>query len=273
MSEEIVKIKGSAAGGLQLAFAPEASYQSIYAELESKLRDGNGFFLRGTLVQFPRDHFSDSERTELMRLFHEHGLIFRPLEEPHHGSGQHAFASDMIDVAHETTPTELPTWMSEAAHQTEAAGAAAGTQAAAGPQAAGTPAATPAEAAQPAQPSQSAPGPVVQEMVVVDRTLRGGQEIRTQSSVLVCGNVNPGAQIIAGGSIDIRGTCRGMVHAGAYGDASAFVVADHLIPTQIRIADLIARSPDTPSGRPEPGDGAERASIKNGQIVIEPIKR
>ena len=59
----------------------------------------------------------------------------------------------------------------------------------------------------------------VKEMVVVNRTLRGGQEIRTDSSVLIVGNVNPGAQIIAGGSIDVRGTCRGVVHAGANGNS------------------------------------------------------
>lgn len=109
----------------------------------------------------------------------------------------------------------------------------------------------------------------VQEMLVVNKTVRGGQEIRTKSSVLVCGNVNPGAQIIAGGSIDVRGTCRGMVHAGAFGDTSAIVVADHLMPTQIRIASLIARSPD----HMDVTEKAERASIKDGQIVIEPIER
>jgi len=109
----------------------------------------------------------------------------------------------------------------------------------------------------------------VQQMLVVNRTLRGGQEICTKSSVLVCGNVNPGSQIIAGGSIDIRGTCRGMVHAGAYGDTSAVIIADRLMPTQIRIANLIARSPDNI----EASEKAERASIKDGIIVIEPIER
>lgn len=127
-----------------------------------------------------------------------------------------------------------------------------------------------APAAPQEQPAQPAPqDPSTQEMLVVNKTVRGGQEIRTQSSVLVCGNVNPGAQIIAGGSIDVRGTCRGMVHAGAFGDMSAIVVADHLMPTQIRIASLIARSPD----HMDMTDKAERASIKDGQIVIEPIER
>lgn len=115
--------------------------------------------------------------------------------------------------------------------------------------------------------------PKAQQMVVYNRTLRGGQEIRTDSSVMVCGNVNPGAQIIAGGSIDIRGTCRGVVHAGANGDESAFVIADHLMPTQIRIAHLIARAPDNSAEKIERPERPERASIKNGQIVIEPIER
>lgn len=119
------------------------------------------------------------------------------------------------------------------------------------------------------QSASAQPEVQTQEMVVVNKTLRGGQEVVTKSSVLVCGNVNPGAQIIAGGSIDIRGTCRGVVHAGAYGNSQAFIIADHLMPTQIRIANLIARSPDVV----EKDDRAMRAKIENGRIVIEPIER
>lgn len=123
-------------------------------------------------------------------------------------------------------------------------------------------------------PAQPPPPPIIkvekaQPTVVVNKTLRGGQEVRTESSVLVFGNVNPGAQIIAGGSIDIRGTCRGYVHAGAFGDQSACIVADKLRPIQIRIADLIARPPDNIKN----AEKAERASIKNGYIVFEPIIR
>ena len=113
----------------------------------------------------------------------------------------------------------------------------------------------------------------IKEMVVVNRTLRGGQEIRTDSSVLIVGNVNPGAQIIAGGSIDVRGACRGVVHAGANGDTNAFIVADKLIPMQIRIANLIARAPDDPLPGDFPPDKAEKAMIRDGRIVIEAIRR
>ncbi len=137
----------------------------------------------------------------------------------------------------------------------------------------------PKKAAPPPQPEERPPEPApvpnvipVEEekkMLVINRTVRGGQEIQTQGSVMICGNVNPGAQIIAGGSIDIRGTCKGMVHAGAYGDATAFVVADRLMPTQIRIADRIAQPPE----QMETPTVAERASIVDGKIVIEPIER
>ena len=77
--------------------------------------------------------------------------------------------------------------------------------------------------------------PELQRMLVIDKTLRGGQAVETEGSVIVFGNVNPGAQITAGGSVDIRGTCRGLVHAGAAGDSTAFIIADHLMPTQIRM--------------------------------------
>ena len=111
--------------------------------------------------------------------------------------------------------------------------------------------------------------PELQRMLVIDKTLRGGQAVETEGSVIVFGNVNPGAQITAGGSVDIRGTCRGVVHAGAAGDSTAFIIADHLMPTQIRIANYVARSPD----EPEDFGKAERAYVKDGQIIIEPIER
>ena len=109
----------------------------------------------------------------------------------------------------------------------------------------------------------------LQRMLIVDKTLRGGQAVETAGSVIVFGNVNPGAQITAGGSVDVRGTLRGVVHAGAAGDSTAFIIADHLMPTQIRIANYVARSPD----EPEDSGKVERAYVKDGQIVIEPIER
>lgn len=105
---------------------------------------------------------------------------------------------------------------------------------------------------------------------IINQTIRNGQEVISDGSIVINGNVNPGAAIIAGGNIDVRGSCRGIVHAGAFGNMEAVVTADHLIPMQIRIADMVARAPDkwmSKSDAPYP----EKAYISNGQIVLEAI--
>jgi len=111
--------------------------------------------------------------------------------------------------------------------------------------------------------------PGIRETTIIDKTVRGGQEIICNGSVVIQGNVNPGAKIIAGGNIDIQGVCRGIVHAGAFGDSKAFVIADHMMAMQIRIAELIARAPD----HIEKTKCTERAFIRDEMIVIEPVHR
>lgn len=108
---------------------------------------------------------------------------------------------------------------------------------------------------------------------VVEQTVRGGQEIVCRGSVIIKGNVNPGAEIVAGGDIDVRGTLRGVVHAGAFGNRLAVITADRMLAIQIRIADLIARAPDPLEKTEQVATGPERARIKDGAIVIEPMKR
>ena len=106
---------------------------------------------------------------------------------------------------------------------------------------------------------------------IINRTIRGGEEVMYKGSIVIYGNVNPGAKIIAGGNIDIHGSCRGVIHAGAFGNNETFIIADKLVPLQIRIADFIARSPD--DSAENPSKGTEKAMIKNGNIILEPFKR
>lgn len=106
----------------------------------------------------------------------------------------------------------------------------------------------------------------------INRTIRGGEEICYKGSIVIVGNVNPGAKIVAGGNIDIHGSCRGVVHAGAFGNSNAFIVADKLAPLQIRIADYIARSPDNADEFVE-SNVTEKAMIKDGNIILEPFIR
>lgn len=84
------------------------------------------------------------------------------------------------------------------------------------------------------------------EPLYLKNTLRSGTEIIHPSSVIVRGDVNPGASIIAGGDVYVWGSLKGIAHAGANGDRRALIMALRLIPTQIRIAELVARAPDTP---------------------------
>lgn len=80
--------------------------------------------------------------------------------------------------------------------------------------------------------------------IVIKRTLRSGQYVRFPGHVIVLGDVNPGAEIVADGDIFVFGTLRGIAHAGVNGDRGASVVALRLAPTQLRIADIISRAPD-----------------------------
>ncbi len=100
--------------------------------------------------------------------------------------------------------------------------------------------------------------------MLVHRTLRSGFKISYAGHVVVVGDVNPGAEIIAGGNVVVWGRLKGVVHAGAQGDEEAVVCALELVPTQLRIADKIAIQPKRPS-KPQP----EMARIHDGQVVAE----
>ncbi|MBN1286600.1 MAG: septum site-determining protein MinC [Anaerolineae bacterium] len=107
------------------------------------------------------------------------------------------------------------------------------------------------------------------EGVLVRQTLRSGGTVRHGGHVVVIGDVNPGAEIVAGGDVVVWGRLRGTVHAGAYGDERAVVCALELAPMQLRIAGHIAVSPPNDNRRrPAP----EVASVRNGQIVANPWK-
>ncbi len=73
-------------------------------------------------------------------------------------------------------------------------------------------------------------------------TLRAGQTLETDHSVVILGDVNPGANVISKGNIVVLGSCRGNVYAGASGDRDCIVAALIMKPIQVRIADKIARS-------------------------------
>ncbi len=84
------------------------------------------------------------------------------------------------------------------------------------------------------------------EPLYVKSTLRSGAEVQHPGSVIVFGDVNPGSSVVASGDVLVLGRLRGIAHAGAQGNRSCQIMALQMQATQLRIADAIARPPETP---------------------------
>lgn len=96
-------------------------------------------------------------------------------------------------------------------------------------------------------------------------TLRSGTRVETPFSLLVVGDVNPGADVIAGGDIVVFGNLRGTAHASAYNDdgSERVIIALQMKPMQLRIGSVISR------GSEETVRGAEIARIEDRRVVVE----
>ncbi len=102
--------------------------------------------------------------------------------------------------------------------------------------------------------------------LVIRRNIRSGQDISFHGNIVIFGDVKPGAEITASGFVLVLGDLRGTVHAGAAGDAQAWVSAFLLQPTQLRIADHITRAPEEEPTEPE------LARIIGKAIVVSGVK-
>lgn len=99
---------------------------------------------------------------------------------------------------------------------------------------------------------------------IYDGSLRSGNKLEYGGTIIVIGDVNAGAEVIAGENVIVMGTIRGLAHAGAAGNKSAIIVANEIDAPQLRIADIVKEI--------EKKDIAEckkRAYVKVNQIVIE----
>lgn len=107
-------------------------------------------------------------------------------------------------------------------------------------------------------------------------TLRSGQSIEFASSIVVIGDVNPGAKVVAKGNIIVIGSLKGAAYAGVNGSQNAFIIALDMDPMQLRIGDLYARSPDSKGflkKKKQPSKEMQIAFVENNNIYIEPINR
>ena len=104
----------------------------------------------------------------------------------------------------------------------------------------------------PLNQAQVEAGQAMDEPLYLQMMLRSGTEIRHNGTVVVLGDLNPGSSVIAEGDILVWGRLRGVAHAGCKGNARCLIMALQLEPTQIRIADFVARAPETPPAQYHP---------------------
>jgi len=221
-----IAIKGTR-NGLLLTLEPGASFSELLGALADRLAEAPAFFRGASLsVDTSRRKLLVSERLQLENLLAHYYMSFAPIEQIKTKTTRKEIPKAIKLQFEETPPLEIPAAK---------------------------------EIADAHDPRES------KDTLFLHRTVRSGQAIHHHSSVVVLGDVNPGAEIVSGGDIIVWGVLRGMVHAGYPDNANALVCSLLLSPVQLRIAHLLSRPPEGFEAQPRP----EIASIKNEQIIVE----
>ena len=239
MSHPIVELKGFH-DSLRLIIAPDASIEQV--ELAIKKRMANlGYSLAGTTmnIDIRNETLSDDEMNRVKMLLHEtYGLeverILDGLDRETEPAGNETH-EPMVDWENGSTRKRkirgAPT-----IHREE-------------------------------NVIKSNFLPKIEEVRYIRHTLRSGQVERfLEGNIIVLGDVNPGAEVIATGDIIVLGVLRGVAHAGALDNTSSVIIALNLVPTQLRIGHFITRAP---SGRQGVRQKAEIARVSEGAIIVE----
>ncbi len=96
-------------------------------------------------------------------------------------------------------------------------------------------------------------------------SLRSGQKIEEEKSIVILGDVNSGAEVIAADNIVVLGTLRGLAHAGAKGNKQAIIAAGRLDTVQMRIANIVKEF----NRDEEPYRKLAYAYVEDDKIIIE----
>lgn len=102
------------------------------------------------------------------------------------------------------------------------------------------------------------------------RTVRSGEKVAAEGHLIIVGDVNPGAEVMAGWNIFVWGALRGSAYAGVPDREEAIIAALHFAPIQLRIAGHIARPPEARAAIP---GAPELARIDQNAIVVEAWER
>ncbi len=126
----------------------------------------------------------------------------------------------------------------------------------------------PPKAEKAAKAKEKIEGSVQSGVMYLRQTLRSGQSVSHTGHLVIIGDVNPGAEVIASGDITVWGALRGIALAGVGGNNDAEIRALRLQPIQIRIGESFARSPDKNRLHYDNHNGPETARVVDGKIKV-----
>lgn len=112
---------------------------------------------------------------------------------------------------------------------------------------------------------------IKEQTLYIKQTLRSGQRIEHDGNIVIIGDCKAGSEIIASGDISIWGILNGIAHAGAKGNYNSAIRAFRINAIQLRIADLLARRPDSIEVEKTDKNSQftpEEAKVADGEIVI-----
>jgi septum site-determining protein MinC len=235
-----IAIKGTR-NGLLLTLEPGTTFSDLLTALSERLAEAPSFFRGASLsLDTSRRALEVSERTQLEALLAYYQMSVAASEPL---APSQTEASSLSDYRHTSKPDE------QAMNAANVSGSTGVTDT--------TGAAHTSNVL--IDPRDSS------DTLFLRRTIRSGQAIHHPGSVVVLGDVNHGAELIAGGDIIVWGALRGMVHAGYPNNERAVVCSLVLAPVQLRIAHLLSRPPEGFEVQPRP----EVAAIRKDQIVVE----
>ena len=224
-----IKIKGKSGGVLEITAQPASSYHDIKLAIDDKLHKHKAFFSGSEAkVVFRGKDLSAPQKAD-----------FQALLQSQYGIAHVVFGDEAPLVPHEDVRQEAPVEVKT----------------------------KPEPEDEPGRVTLVSKEYFDAKSVFISHTLRSGQRVECAGDIVVLGDVNDGAEVIAGGSIAVMGTLRGLAHAGATGRADVVVAANMLVPKQLRISGKVAVFPPDAGG-----EGPRIAEYKQGSIVLRALK-
>jgi septum site-determining protein MinC len=229
----MIAIKGLRQG-LLIVFSGtgDEPWLSRLRELENKLNANPGFFKGGTVAfDIKQLVLTDDDVRRSITLLKQHDVTLWAIVGQDEATQRVVRSVGLADAL-----AQLPPQPSQATQPVASA-----------PATPSTPATLPATNGKPDTPAtpQAPPSPSssqeehadVTDGLLVRRRVRSGQVLRHPGHIVVIGDVNPGAQLLAGGDIIVWGKLQGAAHAGALGDDKSVICALDMSPQLVKIAD------------------------------------